>query len=261
VARRALLFSVLFASCAAVPVSQDTLVDGRWVQSAVRGTGSPVVVFESGLGADLTAWDQVFPVVATFTTAFAYSRPGYGSSEWASTPRTGDVVVEELRATLRKRGLAPPYLLVGHSLGGLYLQLFARLHPDEVAGLVLVDSSHPTQMAGPRPPQTFWGMAVDLYMTGTRGREYKGLNTTGQEVLAAPPFVGKPVIILSAGRDPSAPGATDRSPTQLRRRDLARLYPGSRQVWVDTGHDIPRLRPDVVIRAIQEMVEAVTPLP
>ena len=244
-----------------MPVSQDTLVDGRWVQTAVLGQGRPVVVFESGLGAGLTAWDQVFPKVAAFTTAFVYSRPGYGSSEWSNTPRTGAVVVEELRATLRKRGLAPPYLLVGHSLGGLYLQLFARLHPDEVAGLVLVDSSHPTQMAGWRPPQTFWGMAVGLYMTGTRGREYQGLNTTGQEVLAAPPFVGKPVIILSAGRDPSAPGATDRSPDQLRRLDLARLYPGSRQVWVDTGHNIQRLCPEVVIAAIHEMLEAVTPLP
>jgi pimeloyl-ACP methyl ester carboxylesterase len=249
---------VFFAGCAALPVSQDTLVDGRWVQTAVRGQGGPVVVFESGLGADLTAWDQVFPEVSTFATAFAYSRPGYGSSEWATTPRTGDVVVEELRATLRKRGLAPPYLLVGHSLGGLYLQLFARLHPDEVAGLVLVDSSHPTQMAGPKPPPTFWGMAVNLYMTGTRGREFKALNTTGQEVLAAPPFVGKPVIILSAGRDPSA----DPSPSQRRRLDLAKLYPGSRQVWVDSGHNIQRLRPDVVIEAIREMVRGgVTPLP
>ena len=238
-----------------MPVSQDTLVDGRWVQCAVQGQGRPVVVFESGLGADLTAWEKVFSAVANFATAFAYSRPGYGSSEWASTPRTGDVVVEELRATLRKRGLAPPYLLVGHSLGGLYLQLFARLYPDEVVGLVLVDSSHPTQRAGPRPPQTFWGMLVNLYMTGTRGREYEALNATGQQVLAAPPFVGKPVTLLSAGKDPSS---DDRSPPQLRRRDLARLYPGSRQVWVATGHNIQKLRPEVVIDAIREMV---TPVP
>jgi pimeloyl-ACP methyl ester carboxylesterase len=238
-----------------LPVSQDMVLDGRWLQYAVMGERSPVVVFESGLGADQTAWERVFPVVAGFTTAFAYSRPGYGGSERSPTPRVGSVVVEELRATLRARGLAPPYLLVGHSLGALYVQLFARLHPGEVAGLVLVDSSHPSQMAGPRPPQSFMLMLIELYMSGTRGREFHGLNATGKEVLRAPPFLDRPVTILSAGPDP----ATLPSPplAQLQRRDIARLYPGSRQQWVDSGHNIMRERPQVVIDAIRDMVEQV----
>ena len=247
--------ALLLTSCASLPASQTSLVQGRWVECAVLGQGSPVVVFESGLGANLTAWDQVFPVVTGFTTAFAYSRPGYGASEWSRTPRIGRVVVEELRATLRARGLAPPYVLVGHSLGGLYMQLFARLYPEEVAGLVLVDSSHPSQMAGPRPPPTFWGVLVDLYMTGTRGREFKALDATGQEVLRAPLFLGKPVILLSAGADPAADAGLEATPAQLQRRDLARLYPGSRQQWVSSGHNIQKTHPRVVIEAIREMVD------
>lgn len=249
--------SLFVASCASLPGSRDTLVDGRWVQGAVMGQRGPVVVFESGLGADLTAWDQVFSAVAGFTTAFAYSRPGYGGSERTTTPRTGRVVVEELRATLRARGLEPPYVLVGHSLGGLYLQLFARLYPDEVAGLVLVDSSHPSQMSGVRgrPPRSWWTMLINLYMSGTRGREFRALHQTGEEVLRAPAFLGKPVTILNAGRDPASLGR-DPTPAENLRLALSRLYPGSRLRWVDSGHNIQKQHPQVVIDAIREIVES-----
>jgi pimeloyl-ACP methyl ester carboxylesterase len=144
-------------------------------------------------------------------------------------------------------------VLVGHSLGGLYLQLFAREHPQEVAGLVLVDSSHPAQMAGLRghPPRTVGTLLVDLYMSGTRGREFRGLNQTGAEVLLAPELVGVPVTVLSAGREPGeAP-----TPAQAMRLDLARLYPGSHQQWVDCGHSIQLQRPEVVVEAIRELVK------
>ncbi|WP_286672160.1 alpha/beta fold hydrolase [Methylocystis iwaonis] len=79
--------------------------------------------------------------MATETTVFAYNRPGIGASAPATTPRDGVTVVEELRATLRAKGIAPPYVLVGHSIGGLYVQLYARRHPNEVAGLGRFDSS------------------------------------------------------------------------------------------------------------------------
>jgi len=242
--------ALLLAGCASLPVTQGVRIHDRWVECAALGHGSPVVVFESGLGADMTAWSKVFPAVASFTTAFAYSRPGYGMSETAATARTGRVVIEELRSTLRARGLEPPYVLVGHSLGGLYMQLYARRHPEEVSGLVLVDSTHPTQFVGmealPQPP--WWvRVGVSLYMTGTRGREFKAINRTGQDVLRAPTFTGKPVTVLSA--------RTGRTRDDEKRLDIARLYPGSRQEWVDSPHNIQKSRPDVVIAAIREMVE------
>ena len=249
--------ALLLASCASLPNTQSTLAGGRWVEYAVKGQGGPVVVFETGLGATMRSWEKVFPAVSELTTAFAYSRPGYGDSELTTSPRAGRVVVEELRALLEERGLEPPYVLVGHSVGGLYLQLFARLYPREVAGLVLVDSTHPIDFQGPRAlqHQPWWArLALGLYMTGPRGREFRAIGETGRDVLRAPVPTGMPVIILSAGRAPAPGPETEQAPLNLR-QDLARLYPGSRQQWVDSGHDIPRQRPQVVIDAIRELVE------
>src|SRR5262245_22200923 len=119
------------------------LQDGRQVEFARLGTGGPAAVLEAGGGMRMTTWKKVFSEVAAFTTAVAYNRAGFGNSSPVEAPRNGPGIVRELRAFLRELGLRPPYVLVGHSLGGLYMQLFARLHPDEVAGLVLVDPTPP----------------------------------------------------------------------------------------------------------------------
>jgi pimeloyl-ACP methyl ester carboxylesterase len=227
-------------------------VAGRSVELAVAGSGRPVIVFETGLGAEMTTWRRVFPGAAAISTAFAYDRPGYGGSEAAETPRTGSVVIEELRAVLRAQGLPPPYVLVGHSLGGLYMQLFARTHADEAAGLVLVDSTHPTEWQGADPLEgrdDCWSFFVSLYMTGTRGRELEAAMATGQEVLRAPVFREKPVVVLGASR-----GLDVRGPATAKRRDLWELHPGSSFVWVESGHGIQGEQPDAVLSAIRQVV-------
>lgn len=97
--------------------------------------GAPsTVVFENGSRITLDKWDKVIAEVAKESTVFAYNRPGYGKSDKPSTPRDGKTVVEELRQLLRQQGLQPPYTLVGHSLGGLYMQMYARAYPQEVQG-------------------------------------------------------------------------------------------------------------------------------
>lgn len=106
------------------------------------GEGSPAVVFDSGLGDGLTVWGLVQPVVARATRACAYDRAGLGFSDPASTPRTTANAVDDLHGLLRAAGVGPPYVLVGHSLGGLTIKLFAFAYPREVAGLVFVDPSH-----------------------------------------------------------------------------------------------------------------------
>src|SRR5262249_40001039 len=112
------------------------LRDARQVEFARLGQGGPVTVFEAGGGMRMSTWKKVFSDVATFTTAVAYNRAGFGNSSPSEAPRNGPSIVRELRAFLRELGLSPPYVLVGHSLGGLYMQPFARLPPDEGAGSV-----------------------------------------------------------------------------------------------------------------------------
>lgn len=112
------------------------------VEVVEYGAGDATVVFESGLGDDWQPWQLVAPEVAEHARVFAYSRPGYGQSAPTTEPRDAEHIVEGLRALLAARGYAPPFVLVGHSFGGGYMEWFARTHPEDVAGLVLVDPRH-----------------------------------------------------------------------------------------------------------------------
>ena len=249
-----LFFLVLLSGCASLPAVDIATVDQRHIEYALIKGGAPVVIFENGLGASMHSWGKVFPVIGKDATVFAYNRPGYGHSDLASTPRDGVHIVDELRAFLRSQGLMPPYVLVGHSLGGLYMQLFARKYPDEVRGLVLVDSTHPTQMegAGSMERQSWWVRAlVSLFLTGERQKEFDAAPMTGQEVLGLPTVSNKPLIILSA---------VDKRDSEVvkhannKRADFARLYPEGRQLWVESGHNIQADKPEVVIEAIQDVL-------
>lgn len=245
----------LLVGCSTLPATETGELDHRHIEYAQIGHGSPVVVFENGLGASMHSWNKVFPEIGKQTTVFAYNRPGYGRSDPAPTPRDGAHVVDELRALLRSRDLPPPYVLVGHSLGGLYMQLFARQYPDEVAGLVLVDSTHPTQMegAGNIERQPWWArIFFHLFVTGELRREFDAAMPTGQEVLHLPTVTGKPVVVLSA-IDTSTSDAVKHA--NKKRADIANLYPGSRQLWVKSGHFIQWDRPEVVVDAIRSILE------
>jgi pimeloyl-ACP methyl ester carboxylesterase len=244
------------AACVSVPV-EPTGGGTQRIEARIEGSGAPPVIFESGLGDSLSSWDKVAPVIAQETTVLVYDRPGLGHSARAATPRDGEHVVEELRALLAERGMKPPYVLVGYSLGGLYMQLFARRHPAEVAGLVLVDSTHPRQFegAGSADKRPLWMRAVlGFALTGTAKAEFDAIETTGSEVVAAPPLAGKPVAILAA-RTPSTNSELDRDIAE-KRADLARLYAGSEWQEVDSGHAIQKEKPEIVIEAIRKVLEA-----
>jgi pimeloyl-ACP methyl ester carboxylesterase len=109
------------------------------------GSGSPTVVFESGLGGGAFDWGYVQPSVARFRRACTYDRAGYGYSEPGPRPRTSRQIVSELFTLLDRAGIAGPVVLVGHSFGGYNVRLFAAEYPSKVVGLVLVDASHEDQ--------------------------------------------------------------------------------------------------------------------
>ncbi|HTV94023.1 MAG TPA: alpha/beta hydrolase [Verrucomicrobiae bacterium] len=121
--------------------------DGRHLNLYCIGSGSPAVIFDSGLGvgSGTLPWSRVQPAVAQFTRACSYDRAGYGFSDPGPLPRTSDAVVSDLHALLVRAGIPPPYILVAHSIAGLYEPLFADRYPADVAGMVLVDPSAPGQ--------------------------------------------------------------------------------------------------------------------
>lgn len=103
------------------------------------GRGSPAVVIDTGFGETCAAWEPLQRQIARWTQAFAYDRAGYAESSPGPLPRHSRMAAEDLHLLLEKAGLTPPYVLLGHSLGALNLQVFASLYPSDTAGMVLLD--------------------------------------------------------------------------------------------------------------------------
>ena len=135
------------------------------IQSA--GTGQPTVILDAGMGASSIDWFLVQSEIAKFTRVCAYDRAGYGWSDAGPNPRTSQQIVNELHTLLETAKIPPPYILVGHSFGGINLRLYANQYPDEVAGIVLVDASHEEQMQklSPIPFQLKLASFIDKMMT------------------------------------------------------------------------------------------------
>jgi pimeloyl-ACP methyl ester carboxylesterase len=110
--------------------------------SGPEGASGPTVVMDAGMGECSLGWALVQPEIARFARVCTYDRAGLGWSDSAPTPRTSQQIVSDLHALLINGGIGPPYVLVGHSFGGLNARLYASQFPKEVAGIVLVDSAH-----------------------------------------------------------------------------------------------------------------------
>ena len=120
-------------------------VGGRKMHIDCTGTGSPVVVLDSGLGDSYLSWRKVEPEIAKFTRVCSYDRSGLGYSDSSSRARTSQVISEELHSLLQAASIPPPYVMVGHSMGGYDVRVYTSLYRSEIAGIVLVDASHPDQ--------------------------------------------------------------------------------------------------------------------
>jgi len=247
--------TIFISGCASLPNTQIMKIDKHQIEYKLSENGTNIVVFENGLDGTLGYWSEVYPQISKDNTAFAYNRSGYGKSDLVSTPRDGKHIVEELRTLLQSKGLKPPYILVGHSLGGLYMQLFARKYPQEVQALILVDTTHPKQFQGAGSTKNWpsWlKIGFNVITAKVAKMELESIDSTGEEVLSLPTFKDKPVIILSALK-PMSEHSTLANDANEKRKDILNLYPNATQIWVDSGHGIPLEVPQSIIDAINKV--------
>jgi pimeloyl-ACP methyl ester carboxylesterase len=203
-------------------------VGGHRLHVTCAGSGTPVVVLESGIAASSLSWSVVQPGIAAFARVCSYDRAGLAWSEPASCPRTFDRIVEELAAMLTNIAPGGPYVLVGHSFGSFVVSAYAMRHTEGVAGLVLVD------------PATEW-----LAMTPPRARLLRGgraLSRVG--ALLAHIGVVRACLALLTGGVPGAPRHFVRifGPTAARtlerlvgevRKLPAEIHPVMQALWCD----------------------------
>ncbi|HEY8875998.1 MAG TPA: alpha/beta fold hydrolase [Roseateles sp.] len=232
-------------------------VQGRRVESLRAGpaSGAPVVVFENGARMTLDTWTAVIDGLGRDTTVFTHNRAGYGQSEAAEGPRSGEAVVEELRALLAAKGLKPPYVLVGHSLGGLYMQWFARRYPQEVQALVLVDSVYPRIIKKPEDFPWYARLGKRWLMPRAVADEVDQIHATGEAVLAMPPFDDSRVVQLFNVPTSKTAVAVDFGVTNddaATHAFVKGLYPRARKHIVDSDHQIQTDKPELVVAAIRE---------
>jgi pimeloyl-ACP methyl ester carboxylesterase len=229
------------AACAASPAdAQTAVVDGRHIAYRVMGSGGPAVVMISGLGFGMSTFDQVAPELAKHATVIIYDRPGYGASEAPSGDTDAIAAERDLSAVLAQSGARGPYILAGHSLGGLFAEYYAAKHPDQVSGLIL-EESRPADFGRRCEAQQIpmCSPTVEMMKSQPKGvqAEVAGLAATVAEVEQVGPVQGKRVLVLSR---PEVKGATPFVTLWAQAQDdLAARYPGSQHLRPPGGgHDI-----------------------
>ena len=133
-----------YRSIAGVPGKLFT-VDGYTMHLFCTGQGAPAIILDAGLGDDSLIWAKVQPQLSRQTTVCAYDRAGYGWSRLRPGPRDANSVADQLHGLLRVAHVPPPYILMGHSIAGLFVRAYANRYSGELAGLVLVDGATPLQ--------------------------------------------------------------------------------------------------------------------
>lgn len=261
---------------------------GYALHAQIYGDGNVTVVLDAGMGDSSLVWEKVIPRIAGVATVVTYDRPGLGWSKSSPLPRTSENIVKELRQLLEKVGATPPYALVGHSFGGLNMQLFAKSYPDNVSGLVLVDSAHQNEIerlpatssirralfrAGllaapigvPRAYLSNKGSAEHALKSTTK-HQYAYLSESGMfnesaaELNRLPISFGDLPMIIIARNHPSDSSELETSSRRTiewakLQEDLSNQSSDSALIFSEKPqHAIHRRQPELVIEAIKAMV-------
>jgi pimeloyl-ACP methyl ester carboxylesterase len=251
-AGRSMRRSLLIATGRMVRVNGDT-----YVQFECFGQGSPTIVFQNGLGLTQDTWTEVAPAVAKTTRVCTYNRPGIGWSDRVPTPRTGQAITEEFHTILRNAEANPPYVLVGHSFGGILIRLYAAAYPSEVAGLVLVDSSQEDEYA--RQAALMDAETSAWYLKHEGGENWEGVDllTTAEQVRQAPTPPDVPFVVLSGVLPGDYKEQAFLDLHDELQAKLVKLSPNARQVIAhNSGHFIQQDEPELVIEHILGVVTA-----
>lgn len=249
----------LAAKAKAPPINVDGVAMRVIMEGVGASSGAPAVVFEAGLGDGKASFAKQIKALSVDTTVFAYDRPGYGSKGVFAADgdgkRTGEEVAKHLRATLHASGVAPPYILVGHSIGGLYALNFVALYPDEVAGIVLVDSRPAGFTARCKASES--GLCdVPGFISGLfpkhQKAEFRGILETERTAATALSLGAIPVTVISSDAKPDLTAGQFQTIWESMQRDFAATAQRGRFVLAKgASHYVHQVQPNLVTDEIR----------
>ncbi|MBE7367791.1 alpha/beta fold hydrolase [Ramlibacter pallidus] len=231
----------------------------------VSGTGTPSIVLFSGAGVSLQGWQSLYPVIEQLGTVFAWNRFGMQGSDAPGDRQSGTVVIASLRELLGYAGVEPPYVLVAHSLGGLFANLFARLHPGEVAGVLLLEATHPDDPEALQKNAEHMVKALgkllelpELFFRANVESELAAAEEIAREIAAAGPFPPVPLRVVTGGLTPRAAQVSPAvaGAKRAHQDELARLSPLGEQVIAQQSGHFPQMsEPALVLQVLRDLLE------
>jgi pimeloyl-ACP methyl ester carboxylesterase len=231
------------------------------------GNGVPTVILINGSGGPLEGWYKIIPELAEISSIVAYNRFGIGGSDKPSEPQHGTAIVESLKELLSVLQFQPPYLLVGHSLGGLYANLFARLYPKEVIGVVLLEASHPNDLAlnqyqGKiiRTMNKMLGL-FDFFSKTNKLGEVHYVKETVDQINRSSPFPDIPLYVVTGGKK----SHRWLMPTEVykirmeNQKDYVRLSNQGKQLFAPSSGHFPQITdPEIVLKAVKDCIQSIS---
>ncbi|MGP3779569.1 alpha/beta fold hydrolase [Halanaerobium saccharolyticum] len=224
--------------------------------------GQPTVIFESGLGDDSSTWKEIQDEISSITSTFSYDRAGTGKSESRDGPKSGIDIVQDLTKIVDNRSLGPPYILVGHSFGGLLSRLFASINPENIAGMVLIDAAPVNKevvfeniLTGKQKEQI-----IKYLKNPSLNSEKVDKIKTYKQILKHKKKFDFPLTIIIRGLakcyGPNWPEDKLLEIEQELQLDYKQLSENSKTVIAEkSGHYIHKDQPELVINEIKEMVD------
>jgi pimeloyl-ACP methyl ester carboxylesterase len=230
----------------------------------LSGEGRPTFLLFSGAGMSLLGWAPLYPDIERLGTVFGWNRFGMQGSDEPGARQSGALVVGSLRELLGYAGVEPPYVLVAHSLGGLYANLFARLYPEQVAAVVLIEATHPDdqELLRKQEPELVKALGrmmalPEVLFEPNLHTELASVEDTVREIAAAGEFPAVPLRVVTGGLTPRSaqlsPGAVGAK--RAHQQELARLSPAGEQVLAHQSGHFPQLtQPALVLSVLEEVI-------
>lgn len=259
--------------CIFVNAQEFLEINGNRVQVEKKGTGLPVLVCVAGYGGSLASFDSVFNKLSSFTTVIRYSRAGLGKSSYTNKNKDFDTIVHELETLVRTLDIQQPFVLLGHSYGGLMIRSYAKRHPEQIAGLIFDDATFedyfnilaPLKANAKKLELEEHDKVMKKYPVPAMDDEFRSLWKVWHSPLAwkkwFDPMPAVPVLVLTSMK--IADSALRSGPALMQARYAAHSRwlkdkPFSMQIGITTGgHFLHRDNPALFVESVQVLISAI----